>query len=64
MIRIRVPASSANMGAGFDTLGIALKKDDVTQSYTASRKSWNSFYHTLFQQILDRKFKAVVFTLN
>ena len=24
MIRIRVPASSANMGAGFDTLGIAL----------------------------------------
>lgn len=54
------------IGLAFDrrTLGIALKKDDVTQSYTASRKSWNSFYHTLFQQILDRKFKAVVFTLN
>ena len=54
------------LGLAYDrrTLGIALKKDDVTQSYTASRKSWNSFYHTLFQQILDRKFKAVVFTLN
>lgn len=24
MIRVRVPATSANMGAGFDTLGIAL----------------------------------------
>ena len=24
MIRLRVPASSANMGAGFDTLGVAL----------------------------------------
>lgn len=54
------------LGLAFDrrTLGISLKKDDVTQSYTASRKSWNSFYHALFQQILDRKFKAVVFTLN
>ena len=54
------------IGLAFDrrTLGISLKKDDVTQSYTASRKSWNTFYHTLFQQILDRKFKAVVFTLN
>lgn len=54
------------IGLAFDrrTLGISLKKDDVTQSYTASRKSWNSFYHALFQQILDRKFKAVVFTLS
>lgn len=54
------------LGLAFDrrTLGISLKKDDVTQSYTASRKSWNSFYHALFQQILDRKFKAIVFTLN
>ena len=24
MIKVRVPASSANMGAGFDTLGVAL----------------------------------------
>ena len=54
------------IGLAFDrrTLGISLKKDDVTQSYTASRKSWNSFYHALFQQILDRKFKSVVFTLS
>lgn len=54
------------IGLAFDrrALGISLKKDDVTQSYTASRKSWNSFYHTLFQQILDRKFKMVVFTLD
>lgn len=54
------------IGLAFDrrTLGISLKKDDVTQSYTANRKSWNSFYHALFQQILDRKFKAVVFTLS
>lgn len=54
------------IGLAFDrrTLGISLKKDDVTQSYTASRKSWNTFYHALFQQILDRKFKAVVFTLT
>lgn len=54
------------IGLAFDrrTLGISLKKDDVTQSYTANRKSWNSFYHALFQQILDRKFKAVVFTLT
>lgn len=54
------------IGLAYDrrALGISLKKDDVTQSYTASRKSWNSFYHALFQQILDRKFKMVVFTLN
>lgn len=54
------------IGLAYDrrALGISLKKDDVTQSYTASRKSWNSFYHTLFQQILDRKFKMVVFTLD
>lgn len=54
------------IGLAFDrrALGISLKKDDVTQSFTASRKSWNSFYHTLFQQILDRKFKMVAFTLD
>lgn len=54
------------IGLAFDrrALGISLKKDDVTQSYTACRKSWNSFYHTLFQQILDRKFKMVAFTLD
>lgn len=54
------------IGLAYDrrALGISLKKDDVTQSYTASRKSWNSFYHALFQQILDRKFKMVVFTLS
>lgn len=54
------------IGLAFDrrALGISLKKDDVTQNFTASRKSWNSFYHTLFQQILDRKFKMVVFTLD
>ena len=54
------------LGIAFDrrALGISLKKDDVTQNFTASRKSWNSFYHTLFQQILDRKFKIVVFTLD
>lgn len=54
------------IGIAYDrrALGISLKKDEVTQSYTASRKSWNSFYHALFQQILDRKFKMVVFTLN
>lgn len=54
------------VGLAFDrrALGIALKKDDVTQNFTASRKTWNTFYHTLFQQILDRKFKMVVFTLD
>lgn len=54
------------IGLAYDrrALGISLKKDDVTQNFTASRKSWNSFYHTLFQQILDRKFKMVVFTLD
>lgn len=54
------------IGLAFDrrALGISLKKDEVTQGYTASRKSWNTFYHALFQQILDRKFKMVVFTLN
>lgn len=54
------------IGLAFDrrALGISLKKDDVTQNFTASRKSWNSFYHTLFQQILDRKFKMIVFTLD
>lgn len=31
MIRIRVPASSANMGAGFDTLGIALNLYSVLE---------------------------------
>lgn len=54
------------IGLAYDrrALGISLKKDDVTQSYTANRKSWNTFYHALFQQILDRKFKMVVFSLN
>ncbi len=31
MIRVRVPASSANMGAGFDTLGIALNLYSVVE---------------------------------
>lgn len=31
MIRVRVPASSANMGAGFDTLGIALNLYSVLE---------------------------------
>ncbi len=31
MIRVRVPASSANMGAGFDTLGIALNLYSVIE---------------------------------
>ena len=31
MIRVRVPASSANMGAGFDTLGVALNLYSVLE---------------------------------
>ena len=45
-------------------LGICLKKDKVTTAYTASRDTWNSFYHTLFQQIIDPNFKMVVFALH
>lgn len=32
MVRVRVPASSANMGAGFDTLGIALNLYSVIEA--------------------------------
>lgn len=32
MVRVRVPASSANMGAGFDTLGIALNLYSVIET--------------------------------
>lgn len=57
---------SGIIGFGFDrrAMGICLKKDKVTTNYTASRDSWNSFYHTLFQQIIDPNFKMVVFALS
>lgn len=54
------------LGIAFDrrAMGISLKKDNVTQSWTASRSTWNTFYHALIQQILDRKFKMIIFTLS
>lgn len=57
---------SGVLALAFDrrALGICLKKDKVTTAYTASRDTWNSFYHTLFQQIIDPNFKMMVFALH
>lgn len=57
---------SGVLALAFDrrAMGICLKKDKVTTAYTASRDTWNSFYHTLFQQIIDPNFKMVVFALH
>ena len=45
-------------------LGICLKKDKVTSNYSASVDRWNSYYHTLFSQVIDPNFKMVVFALH
>lgn len=45
-------------------IGICLKKEKTSGSYTASRDTFNTYFHTLFQQIVDPNFKMVVFALH
>ena len=37
-VRVRVPATSANLGSGFDTVGLALDYHDELE-FTAERRS-------------------------
>ncbi len=69
MVRVRVPASSANMGAGFDTLGIALNLYSVIEAEETSggleiiTKSGGGVVHNdetnLVYRAMDRVFKKV-----
>lgn len=61
-----VYTQSGVIALAFDrrAIGICLKKDKVTSTYTASRDSWTSFFHCLFQQLVDPDFKMVVFALH
>ena len=41
IVRVRVPATTANLGSGFDTLGMALGlQNDVELEATGTAKSW------------------------
>lgn len=53
------------IGVAYDrrAMGITLNKEKATTQYTASRDSWNSFYHCIFEQILDDNFKIVIFRI-
>lgn len=57
---------SGVLALAFDrrALGICLKKEKTSGSYTASRDTFNTYFHTLFQQIIDPNFKMVVFALH
>lgn len=57
---------SGIIGIAYDrrAMGICLKKDKVTSNYVSSTDWWTSFYHTLYQQIIDINFKIVVFALS
>lgn len=57
---------SGIIGIAYDkrAMGICLKKDKVTSNYVSSTDWWTSFYHTLYQSIIDVNFKIVVFAMN
>lgn len=54
------------IGLAYDrrAIGICLKKEKSTSTYTASRDSFNSYHHCLYQSIIDGNFKIVVFALS
>ncbi len=72
MIRVRVPASSANMGAGFDTLGIALnlysilELEETDGGLEIITKGHNNVVHNdkmnLVYRAMDIVFKEVGYT--
>lgn len=72
MIRVRVPASSANMGAGFDTLGIALNLysvlnvEETDAGLEIITKNHTGIVHNdktnLVYRAMDRVFSEVGFT--
>lgn len=45
-------------------MGITLDKKKVTTSYTAVNDTWNSFYHSLVNYIVNDNYNICVFTLN
>jgi len=54
-VTVRVPASTSNLGPGFDCLGVALR---IYNSVTLARQRWNRERHpAIISQAADRFFK-------
>lgn len=60
MIKLRVPATSANMGAGFDTLGVAvglynrMMIEEIPEGLEVINKNTQSFIPTGYKQFVYR----------
>ena len=54
---------SGVLGLMFDksAIGICLKRSKVTSNYTASADFWNTYYHELFDHIIDSSYSIVAF---
>ena len=65
MIQVKVPATSANMGAGFDTLGIALNLynrleiEEIHQGLIIENKNQGSYIPSDERNLIYRAIKAV-----
>ena len=51
------------LGLMFDksAIGICLRRSKVTSNYTASADFWNTYYHELFDHIIDSSYSIVAF---
>lgn len=54
---------SGVLGLMFDksAIGICLRRSKVTSNYTASADFWNTYYHELFDHIIDSSYSIVAF---
>ena len=54
---------SGVLGLMFDksAIGICLRRSKVTSNYTASADFWNTYYHELFDHIIDSSYGIVAF---
>ena len=54
---------SGVIGLMFDksAIGICLRRSKVTSNYTASADFWNTYYHELFDHIIDSSYSIVAF---
>ncbi len=60
LVKVRVPATSANLGPGFDTLGMALKMDNYVQITSLQNSEKKNFTDKIITEIrVKRKDKKI-----
>ena len=58
MFRIKVPATSANMGPAFDTAGVALSLYNTVEVFTRDEKNFDGDFHIESVNNIDERIRA------